>query len=49
MNVELWICLKQILVFVLEALELDLVECITGVGDQLPQEDFLQNINTMRS
>ena len=41
MDIELWVCFQQVLVFVFEALELDLVECIAGVGDQLPQEDFL--------
>lgn len=40
-DVELWVGLQQILVLVLEALKLDLVQGITGIGDELPQKDLL--------
>lgn len=41
MDVELWIRLQEVLVLIFETLELDLVQCITGIGDELSQEDFL--------
>ena len=41
MNVELRVGFPQVLVSIFEVLKLDLVESITRVGDQLPQEDFL--------
>jgi len=42
-DIELWVGLQQVLLLVLQTLELDLVKGIAGVGDQLPQKDFLHS------
>lgn len=42
-DIELWVGLQKVLLLVLQTLELDLVKGIAGVGDQLPQKDFLHS------